>query len=263
MPDKKPDHVPAPPDDDVSNMNDAARAEVAGSRWTGRLLVVLALVVLAGVALHYGLPGRAQAFLKGALDWMDGLGMWAPIAFVALYVVACVALVPASILTLGAGAVFGLWKGAVLVFIGATLGATAAFLVSRHAARGWVTRKFGGHPLFAALERAVAAEGWKIVFLTRLAPVFPFFLLNYIYGLTRVSLKQYVVATAVGIIPGSTLFVYLGWVARRGAQGATTMDWVKWGFILVTAIIAMVYLGKIARRELSKRLDAKPETGGD
>jgi uncharacterized membrane protein YdjX (TVP38/TMEM64 family) len=143
----------------------------------------------------------------------------------------------------------------VLVSIGATLGATAACLVSRYLARDWVTRRFGHHPVFLALDRAVAAEGWKIVFLTRLAPVFPFFLLNHVYGLTRVPMRQYIIATWLGIMPGSTLFVYLGWVARQGAQGAaTTMDWIKWGFFFVTGVITMIYLARVARRELARWL---------
>lgn len=243
-------------------MNRVAR--LAPSRTTWRWLLALAAGTLVAGAIYAGLPARLQEFLKAALAWLEHLGFWAPVIFVLLYIVLCVVLVPASFLTIGAGAAFGVWKGAVLVSIGATLGATAAFLVSRHLARGWVTRRFGGRPTFIALDRAVAAEGWKIVFLTRLAPVFPFFLMNHLYGLTRVPLRQYVVATWLGIMPGSTLFVYLGWIARQGAQGATTMDWVKWGFFFVTGVFTMIYLAKVARRELARCMEpAGPATAAD
>lgn len=239
-------------------MNDrAASAPPAFSRrkW---LLVALALAALAAVAFYLNAPARIQAVFKAALDWLEHLGFWAPVVFVLLYIGSCVALIPAAVLTVGAGAVFGLVKGAILVSIGATLGATAAFLVGRHFARGWVTRKFGRHPAFAAIDRAVGEEGWKIVFLTRLAPVFPFFLMNYIYGLTRVRLRHFVTATWLGIMPGSTLFVYIGSLARTGGEDNSPIRWVVRGFIVLTSIIALVFIGRIARRALARRVE-QPE----
>ena len=110
--------------------------------------------------------------------------------FILLYIVSCVALVPGSMLTIGGGALFGVVRGSIYVSVGATLGATAAFLVGSYLARDWVTRKIGAHPAFAAIDQAVADEGWRIVFLTRFVRIFPFFLMNYAYGLTRVSLRH-------------------------------------------------------------------------
>jgi uncharacterized membrane protein YdjX (TVP38/TMEM64 family) len=178
-----------------------------------------------------------------------------------LYIASCVALLPAAILTVGAGAAFGVLTGSILVSIGATLGASAAFLVGRYLARDWVRRKLGHNPAFMAIDRAVAEEGWKIVFLTRLAPVFPFFLMNYAYGLTRVPLRHYVLATWIGILPGSTLFVYFGSLAKAGSEGASPMRWVTRGFIVVTAIIAMIFLAKIAKRALARHVG--PVQNGD
>ena len=175
-----------------------------------------------------------------------------------LYIASCVALLPAAILTLGAGALFGVVQGSIYVSVGATLGATAAFLVGRYAARNWVSGKLAVYPQFGAIEQAVTQEGWRIVFLTRLCPLFPFFLLNYAYGLTRISLTQYIVATWIGIMPGSTLFVYLGSLARNAAKNDSSVGWARTAFILGTAIIATVYLTKVARRALAKRLDAAP-----
>src|SRR6266536_6289835 len=141
----------------------------------------------AGAALVLALKYfHVQDVLKSALDWIGKLGPWGPVIFVGLYVVATVLFVPGSVLTLGAGAVFGVALGSVCVSISATLGATAAFLVGRYLARDAIARRIEKNEKFAAIDRAVADEGWKIVFLTRLSPVFPFTLLNYTFGLTRV-----------------------------------------------------------------------------
>ncbi|MFM1769253.1 MAG: hypothetical protein RJA22_1782 [Verrucomicrobiota bacterium] len=224
-----------------------------------RWLVLLGVALAGVLALQAGLPARLREILQAVLDWISHLGGWAPVVFVLVFILLCVLVMPGSPLTFGAGAIFGFWHGAALVSVGATLGATAAFLVSRHLARGWVTRRFGAHPVFRALDQAVASEGWRIVFLTRLAPVFPFFLINHLYGLTRVPLRQYVPATWAGSLPGSTLLVYLGHVARQGAEGgAAKTDWLRWGFFLVTGFATMIYLASVARRQLAERLQADP-----
>ncbi|MEL6165640.1 MAG: TVP38/TMEM64 family protein, partial [Cyanobacteria bacterium J06628_3] len=132
-------------------------------------------------------PGFSpQLWLKNALEWINNQGPVGGIAFMLLYIVATVAFLPGSILTLGAGVVFGVFLGSVYVFIGATIGAIAAFLVGRYIARGWVANKIAGNKKFAAVDNAVGREGLKIVLLTRLSPVFPFNLLNYAYGVTGV-----------------------------------------------------------------------------
>ena len=141
------------------------------ARWA-----VLAAVAIAVVAVFFLFDVRG--LLRWTLAWIEGLGAWGPVLFVLIYIVATVLFVPGSALTLGAGALFGVGLGSVLVSLGATLGATAAFLVGRYFARDWVAKKIEGNTAFAAIDRAVAAEGWKIVGLTRLSPAFPFSLLN-------------------------------------------------------------------------------------
>ena len=167
---------------------DFAQSQKVSSSVSGRwkwLLYATAgvVIVLAVKFLH------VQDLLKSALDWIAKLGPWEPVIFVGIYVVATVFFIPGSVLTLGAGAVFGVGLGSVCVSISATLGATAAFLVGRYLARDVIARKIEKNKKFAAIDRAVADEGWKIVFLTRLSPVFPFTLLNYAFGLTRVRLS--------------------------------------------------------------------------
>ena len=173
------------------------------------------------IAILYGAHRiGAGPWLTNALDWIRGLGALAPVAFIAIYIAACVAFLPGSILTIGAGVIFGVVRGSIYVSIAATLGATAAFLVGRYLARDWVSARLEGNAKFKAIDEAVGKEGWKIVILTRLSPVFPFNLLNYAYGLTRVSLRDYFFASWLGMIPGTILYVYIGSLSGDLARAA-------------------------------------------
>ncbi len=237
-------------------MSGSVATRVAGG------LVVLALVVFAG--------RRAAALIPTFAEWVESLGVLGPIVFVAGYVVATVAFVPGSLLTLAAGAIFGLVKGAALVLLAATLGASAAFLVSRYVARGAVERRLAGNPRFAAIDRAVGREGRKIVLLLRLSPVFPFNLLNYALGLTRVSFGDFIVAS-VGMLPGTLLYVYygkvLGDVARLAGGAPTEKDrgyYVVLGLGLVATIVVTTVVTRIARRALDEvqAREQAPSLGG-
>jgi uncharacterized membrane protein YdjX (TVP38/TMEM64 family) len=198
-----------------------------------------------------------RALLRDSLAWVEQLGPWGPVLFVLIYIVAAVLFVPGSALTLGAGAVFGVGLGSVLVSLGATLGATAAFLVGRYFARAWVAKKIEGNAAFAAIDRAVAAEGWKIVGLTRLSPAFPFSLLNYAFGLTRVSLRDYMVASWIGMMPGTVMYVYIGSLARvAGDRTRTPGEWALLGLGLVATIAVTIFIARIARTALAKRTQA-------
>ena len=201
-----------------------------------------------------------QTILFHALTWVDSLGSVGAIAFIIIYILATVAFFPGSILTLGAGVVFGLVLGSFYVFIGATIGATAAFLVGRYLARGWVAEKIQGNNKFQAIDEAVGKEGLKIVLLTRLSPVFPFNLLNYAYGVTGVSLKDYLLGSA-GMIPGTIMYVYIGSLAGNlatiGTSTPATNPVLQWtirliGFIATVAVT--LYVTKIARQALASVL---------
>jgi len=201
-----------------------------------------------------------QEWLRNALQWIQNLGPTGAIAFMLLYIVATVAFLPGSILTLGAGVVFGVVLGSLYVFIGATIGATAAFLVGRYLARGWVAKKIAGNDKFQAIDEAVGREGFKIVLLTRLSPVFPFNLLNYAYGVTGVSLKDYFLGS-IGMIPGTIMYVYIGSLAGSlatiGGENQPTNATVQWairiiGFIATVAVT--VYVTKVARKALEEKV---------
>ncbi len=201
-----------------------------------------------------------QNWLLNALQWIDSLGTVGAIAFILLYVVATVAFLPGSILTLGAGVVFGVVLGSIYVFIGATLGATAAFLVGRYLARGWVSKKIAGNQRFKAIDEAVGKEGLKIVILTRLSPVFPFNLLNYGYGITGVSLKDYVIGS-LGMIPGTIMYVYIGSLAGSlatiGAEAGQANPTVQWAIRIIgfiATVTVTIYVTKIAKKALDQAI---------
>jgi uncharacterized membrane protein YdjX (TVP38/TMEM64 family) len=165
-------------------------------------LVGLLLLLVALLAAGWLLRDRIGAFL----DWVRGAGAAGMVAFVAVYVVACVLFLPGLVLTMGAGLVYGVAVGAPLAWVSATIGALAAFLLGRTVARDAIAKRVENNPRFAAIDQAVEREGLKIVFLTRLSPFFPFNLLNYAYGLTGVTLRDYALGS-VGMIPGTVLYV--------------------------------------------------------
>lgn len=200
--------------------------------------------------------------LQNGLDWVEQLGPTGPALFILLYIAACVLFIPGSALTLGAGAIFGVVRGSIIVSIASTLGATAAFLIGRYFARDWIARKIEKNEKFAAIDQAVGREGWKIVGLTRLSPAFPFSLLNYAYGLTKVSLRDYVLASWIGMMPGTIMYVYVGSLARLGvdAQQTSTAQTVLKIVGLLATVAVTVYVTKIARAALAKRVSIE-ETG--
>lgn len=216
-------------------------------------------VVIVGL-LFLGKLVDAPAVFRGALEWIQGLGPWGPAIFVALYVVATVLLLPAFVLTLGAGAVYGVIQGSLLVSIGATLGATFAFFIGRYLARDWVSKRIDGNATFMALDEAVGQEGWKIVGLTRLSPALPFVLQNYAYGLTRVTPRDYILASWIGMTPGILMYAYLGSLAgdlaTLGASGRvrTPAEWALYVVGLLATVAVTVYVTRLARAALKQRM---------
>ena len=177
-----------------------------------RLPVVRVLVGIVAVVALVALGRQFGVFLERFVTWVDGLGALGPVVFMLGYVAATVAFIPGSVLTLAAGAIFGLGPGVVYVMIGATTGAALAFLLARSVAREAIAQRLAGNARFAAIDRAVGREGLKIVLLLRLSPVFPFNMLNYGLGLTNVRFRDYV-AASIGMLPGSLLYTYSGFVA--------------------------------------------------
>ncbi|MBD2136497.1 TVP38/TMEM64 family protein [Anabaena sp. FACHB-1237] len=197
-----------------------------------------------------------QQLLINTLEWINNLGIIGGIAFISLYIIATITILPGLILTLGAGVIFGVIWGSIYVFIGATIGAVFAFLIGRYLARNWVKSKISTYKKFAAIDHAIGKEGFKIVFLTRLSPLFPFNILNYALGITSVSLKDYFLAS-VGMIPGTIMYVYLGSLAGNLALIGTanqpsnsTIQWVLKIIGFIATLIVTIYVTKIAKKAL-------------
>jgi uncharacterized membrane protein YdjX (TVP38/TMEM64 family) len=192
------------------------------------------------------------------LDWVQGIGFWGAVLFAVAYVPAAVLFVPGSLLTLGAGFAFGIVKGTLVVSAGSTAGAAAAFLVARTVARDWVSRRIAGRPRLAAIERAVAKEDFRLVLLTRLSPVLPFNVLNYAFGLTGARFGKYVLASWIGMLPGTIMYVYLGSAANSVASllsqetPRSTGQQVLFVLGLAATVAAVVVITRAARRALDE-----------
>lgn len=226
---------------------------------TGKLIAVIAVVL---IVLCTGYYFNAPELLKTALAWIQGQGAVGYLVFMILYVLACVFFIPGTILTLGAGVIYGVGPGSAIVSVASTLGAGAAFLVGRYAARDFVEKKISGNASFRAIDEAVAREGGKIVFLTRLSPIFPFNLLNYGYGLTKVNFLSYILASWIGMLPGTVMYVYIGSlggdIATIGSGGgeSSTLQWILKAVGLTATVIVTVFVTKIARKALQEKVES-------
>lgn len=241
----------------------AAEPTVESTSSGSRIIVKIVLIVAALVGLIF-LGRQAGSYITQFAAWVESLGVWGPIAFMVGYAVAAVAFVPGSLLTPAAGVIFGLARGTLYVAIGASTGAALAFLVSRYLARGWVEKRLEGNQRFAAIDRAVGKQGLKIVTLLRLSPIFPFNLLNYGLGLTRVRFIDYLIA-CLGMLPGTFLYVYYGKavgdlaaLATAGAQQEKGWrDWLVLGLGLLATVIVTTIVTRIARRALEEETDVE------
>lgn len=217
-----------------------------------------AAAVVAVLGLLIVLGRKAGGYVPQFAAWVDSLGPWGVVIFVLAYAAATVAFVPGSLLTLAAGAIFGLVKGVAYVFVAAVLGSSLAFLISRYAARSVIEERLAGNARFAAIDQAIGREGRKIVVLLRLSPIFPFNLLNYALGLTRVSFADYLLAS-FGMLPGTILYVYYGKLAGDVAALAGGMPaacgpgyYAVLGLGLVATVVVTTLVARTARRALQE-----------
>ena len=231
---------------------------------TARRALLLGLVLATLLAGATALP--LNTLLGEAIAWASRHPDGARVLFVLVYIVAAVLVVPGSILTLGAGFLFGLPLGVVLVSAGSVLGAAAAFLVGRFLARAWVAERIADLPRFRALDAATHHDGFMIVFLARLSPLFPYNLLNYGLGLTAVRFRDYFFATWIGMLPVTVVFVYVGSLAKSltalisgdgmGAAWATR-SFLAVGFVATTALTVLIT--RRATQMLRGRLQAETD----
>lgn len=208
------------------------------------------LVLAAIVVLFRVLP--VVLWLTEFKDYVRHLGPIGYVVYTIVYAVCVVLFIPASVLTLGAGAIFGFAGGSAVVIVGATLGATMAFLLARTILRKKVEAMTASNPKFRALDRAIAREGVKIVILVRLAVVFPFTYINYGFGLTGINTLSYVLATFFGIIPATMAFVYIGYAAVTAATAASKVKLAVYIAGGIAALAASIFVGRIATQAIKR-----------
>jgi len=212
----------------------------------------LALVAVVVVARLTGLSEYVSLDdLKRLRDWIGGFGVAAPLVFIAIYAVATVAFLPGTPLSLLAGLVFGPLLGTLWAVIGATIGATLAFLVGRYAARGLVEGWTANNERVRKLDEGVEKQGWRMLLITRLVPVFPFNLQNYAYGITKIGLGTYVLLTAICIIPGAAVYTFAGG-SLASAQQDLTRTFIYLGVAAVFFVAVSLIPGWIRKRNQSE-----------
>ena len=220
-----------------------------------RLVALIVIVIALFVAMQF-LP--VQQWLTTFNAWVAHAGVAGIFVFIGVYAVATVLLAPGSILTIGAGFAFGLWKGFLAVSAGAALGASLAFLVARFIARDKIETIAQRNEKFRKLDSAIGQQGARLIFLLRLSPVIPFNLSNYFYGLTAVKFWPYVLASWIGMMPGTFLYVYIGTASKLAVSAAAGGEAVKHGwqywtlisFGLVATVVVTIWVTKIARNAL-------------
>ncbi|MEQ9367578.1 MAG: TVP38/TMEM64 family protein [Coleofasciculus chthonoplastes F3-SA18-01] len=225
-----------------------------------KFILISGLVIILLVATQYF---NIRGLLQGSLLWVESLGVLAPMVFIVIYNVATVLFIPGSLLTLKGGCLFGVVWGSIYVTIAATLGAICAFLIGRYLSRDWVCRKIESNPKFKAINQAVKKEGWKIVLLTRLSPIFPFNLLNYAFGVTQVSLKDYALGS-IGMVPATVVYVYIGSIAtdlatlnmsnQPSTKETQIAQWVIRGIGLIATVAVTVYITHLAKKALDENV---------
>jgi len=240
---------------------------IRGPRKKICLFAAAAVLLVAVAAAAVFFSGREDAwgiFLK-LLQAVKRSGPLGPLVFLALFTAACVFLLPTFYLTIAAGLLFGLWEGFAVATVSVAAGASAAFLISRHRVRSGLLGLWGEETRFLALDEAVTEDGWKIVFLSRLSPAFPFNIVNYAFGLTSIPFPVYFAASWAGSIPWTLMYVYSGSLAadfaglRPEAAAGSPLKWVVSLLGLIATAAATIIAARTAGRALKKRLRLEEE----
>ena len=210
-----------------------------------RIIVFVFLIAGIATAVTY----RKQFDVDVLGDWLAGAGVMAPLLFIGIYAISTVLLIPGSVLTIAGGVLFGPIWGTFYNLTGATIGATMAFLIARYLTSNLVSRKTGGR--LRQLIDGVEAEGWRFVAFVRLVPLFPFNLLNYALGLTRIRLFHYMITSYICMLPGAIAYTYLGYAGRNAVAGGEGM--IKKALLGLGLLALVAFLPR-----LIKRLRKKP-----
>lgn len=217
-------------------------------KWVSIAVIVIALILLMRL-----LP--VNKGIDRLKEWVETIGVWGPVIFALVYIGATVLFIPGSAITLAVGATFGLAWGFATVSAGSTIGAALAFLIARYLARARVQELAGKNPKFKAIDQAIGDGGWKIIALLRLSPAIPFNLSNYLFGLTAIRFWPYVLTSWLAMMPGTLMYVYLGYAAGEGVgaaagaeSGKSLGEWILLGVGLLATVVVTVYVTRIAAR---------------
>ncbi len=221
-----------------------------GKKSPRRRWIVAAVIAAAAVAALSLLPLRGWA--QSLAGWIDGLGPGGLVLFAAIYVLATLLLLPAWVLSVAAGAVFGIVVGFLVVFSAAMAGAIAAFLIARHGLKNRVRKYVKRNGLLRTVDKALRDAGWKVIALMRLSPLIPFTVQNYVLGVTTVKFAHFAAGTFIGIIPATLVEVALG-ATGRAAMGGGPVRWTLLGAGIVATIGVAWYIGRVAKRRLGIR----------
>ena len=214
--------------------------------------VVAAIALAVTLSRFFPVVSFIDALQGRVMSW----GAWAGICYPLLFAACNILLLPGGVLAVGGGFFFGLWWGFLIVFVGNIVSTAISFSLSRFVARRWFRRKLSANPTLRALGPAVERESWKIILLSQLHPLFPTSLLNYFYGLTRIRFSTYMLWASIGRIPGLFFYAYIGTLGQlavrimRGKSYPQTLEYWIWGGALITTVLLLVVLGRVARRAI-------------
>ena len=219
-------------------------------KWIAIVIAVIGVSVAAKALLPL------DEWMKALSAWVEKLGPFGVVVFALIYAAATVLFIPGSLLTIAAGLIFGVALGTLAAWSGAVLGSSLAFLIGRYFARAKIEAKTKGNAKFEAIDEAIGKQGWKMIGLLRLSPLIPFNVSNYFYGITKVGFWPYVAASAVGMLPGTLLYVYLGAAGKAGLGGgekqSSPLQYVFFGVGLVATIGVTIWVSRIAKDALKK-----------
>lgn len=228
------------------------------SFWVAGLVLVF-LGILTAVLIN-----QRDAVIQ-FLRWIQQIGFWGPVLFILLYTAFIIFLLPTVVLTFAAGFLFGIFHGSAYVVLSITLGAAVAFLIARYLFGERVTRYILQHPKLRVLDYELVREGWKIILLSRLVPFFPAKAANYFFGLARFRLKDFLIGTLLGVIPLTIINVYIGSLISdltaigSGQTLRSPLQWAAYGLGFAIAIVAFIYITRIARRAMTKAMNQGPQ----
>ena len=232
--------------DKADSLNGLDQQRKPRKQWVVLLLIMLLLWIL------WQLPEARHAY-SNLLHWIEASGPLAPLVYIGLYVLACVFLVPGSVFILGSGLLFGLFYGTILSWIAAMMTASIAFWLGRLGLRRMIANGWQEGRYWRAVERAVEDQGFRIALLSRISPFFPFPILNYLFGISRIRWSDYLLGSMLGEIPSTFFYVYLGAGARLaiGTEEVSSLKWILYTVGLAATLLVTWFLTRIARQEFA------------